>query len=214
MTESKIELTERLRRDGRWSEASRFKDTALRDFRDKGMKRSEASDAAWEAMATAFPPLDTGSETIPFVTPDGHHGGDADDLIDLDDLAGGRPFDFARDVQLVYQHLGADVRPQDAPSAGAWGLLTWARRNPGRFFETILPKAKSADQDEEVEVNPRRFAKKTAAELRAIVAAKLGGGRPSFWGELTRRRATGGKPVGDCSPDRVSRSARGCHARP
>ena len=36
MTESKIELTERLRREGRWEEASRFKDTAVRDLREKG----------------------------------------------------------------------------------------------------------------------------------------------------------------------------------
>ena len=30
MNESKIELTERLRREGRWPEASKFKDEALR----------------------------------------------------------------------------------------------------------------------------------------------------------------------------------------
>ena len=33
MNESKIELTERLRREGRWAEASKFKDEALADFR-------------------------------------------------------------------------------------------------------------------------------------------------------------------------------------
>ena len=32
MTESKIELTERLRREGRWPEATKFKDTALEEF--------------------------------------------------------------------------------------------------------------------------------------------------------------------------------------
>ena len=56
MNESKIALTERLRREGNWSAASKFKDDALRDFRAKGMKRDEASDAAWEAMQQAFPP--------------------------------------------------------------------------------------------------------------------------------------------------------------
>jgi hypothetical protein len=55
--ESKIELTERLRREGRWAEASRLKDTALADFRAKGMKRDEAANAAWAAMAEAYPPL-------------------------------------------------------------------------------------------------------------------------------------------------------------
>ena len=57
MNESKIELTERLRREGNWSAASKFKDDALRDFRSKGMKRDEASEAAWDAMEQAFPPI-------------------------------------------------------------------------------------------------------------------------------------------------------------
>ncbi len=58
MNESKIALTERLRREGNWSAASKFKDDALRDFRAKGMKRDEASEAAWEAMEQAYPPID------------------------------------------------------------------------------------------------------------------------------------------------------------
>lgn len=57
VNESKIALTERLRREGKWNAASKFKDDALRDFRAKGMKRDEASDAAWEAMEQAFPPI-------------------------------------------------------------------------------------------------------------------------------------------------------------
>ena len=57
MNESKIALTERLRREGNWSAASKFKDDALRDFRAKGMKRDEASEAAWVAMEQAYPPI-------------------------------------------------------------------------------------------------------------------------------------------------------------
>ncbi len=57
MNESRIALTERLRREGRWDAATKFKDDALRDFRAKGMKRDEASNAAWEAMEQEFPPI-------------------------------------------------------------------------------------------------------------------------------------------------------------
>lgn len=57
MNESRIALTERLRREGRWDASSKFKDDALREFRAKGMKRDEASEAAWEAMEQAFPPI-------------------------------------------------------------------------------------------------------------------------------------------------------------
>ncbi len=57
MSESKIELTERLRREGRWAEASKFKDETVKKLREGGMKRSEANEQAWEEMAQAFPPL-------------------------------------------------------------------------------------------------------------------------------------------------------------
>ena len=36
--ESKIELAERLRREGRWAEASRIKDEAMKEFRSKGIR--------------------------------------------------------------------------------------------------------------------------------------------------------------------------------
>ncbi len=57
MDESKIELTERLRAEGRWVEASNFKETVRADLRAKGMGRQEAVEASWEAMAEAYPPL-------------------------------------------------------------------------------------------------------------------------------------------------------------
>ncbi|MEQ1825773.1 MAG: hypothetical protein ABL921_07490 [Pirellula sp.] len=63
MNESKIVLTERLRREGRWAEASKFKDTVLAECREKGFKRDEASEAAWGAMEQAFPPIATAAAT-------------------------------------------------------------------------------------------------------------------------------------------------------
>ena len=38
MTESKIEIAGRLRPEGRWVEASRFKDEAMKEFRSKGIR--------------------------------------------------------------------------------------------------------------------------------------------------------------------------------
>src|SRR5262245_15172940 len=35
--------------------------------------------------------------------------------------------------------LVADVRPEESPSAAAWGLLTWARTEPRRFWEELYP---------------------------------------------------------------------------
>ena len=71
MDESKIELTERLRRDNRWDEAAKFKETARADFRAKGMKRAEAAEAAWEAMAEAYPPRPVAEATAEPVSNDG-----------------------------------------------------------------------------------------------------------------------------------------------
>ncbi|QDT50432.1 hypothetical protein Pan258_44910 [Symmachiella dynata] len=57
MEESKIDLTERLRRENRWAEASQFKDELVRTFRSEGMKRAEAGEEAWRRMAEKYPPL-------------------------------------------------------------------------------------------------------------------------------------------------------------
>jgi len=57
MSESKIGLTERLRQEGRWGEASKFKDQTVKKLRGEGMKRAEAAEEAWRRMAEAYPPL-------------------------------------------------------------------------------------------------------------------------------------------------------------
>jgi hypothetical protein len=57
MDESKIDLTERLRREGRWVEACKFKDETVKKLRAEGMKRAEAGEQAWQKMAEAYPPL-------------------------------------------------------------------------------------------------------------------------------------------------------------
>jgi hypothetical protein len=55
MNESKIDLTERLRREGRWAEASKYKDEVVKKLRASGLKRCEAGEQAWQEMAEAFP---------------------------------------------------------------------------------------------------------------------------------------------------------------
>ncbi len=50
MKESKIALTDRLRREGSWYQAAKFKQETLSQCPAKGIKRGEARNAAWEAM--------------------------------------------------------------------------------------------------------------------------------------------------------------------
>jgi hypothetical protein len=57
MTESKIVATERLRKEGRWDEASLWRDKKRKQLRADGQARAESNEAAWDAMIKQFPPL-------------------------------------------------------------------------------------------------------------------------------------------------------------
>jgi hypothetical protein len=169
MTESKIEIVERLRRENRWPEASKFKDTALQEFRAKGMKRDEATAAAWEAMATAYPPIGEAAPETPDATagkPSTEYDSDIDAL--LDRIGDGRPSDLVQDTLWAYEHLAnRRIKASDAPSCGAWALLEWARQYRNRFFEQVLPKAmlnKPSEADENV-----REAEMRAEEIEAVL---------------------------------------------
>ena len=64
IAESKIETTDRLRRQGKWEEASRFKDQAKQRHRDAGKSRQEANRLAWEAVQEKFPPVPPEAEEL------------------------------------------------------------------------------------------------------------------------------------------------------
>ncbi len=68
--ESKIELTTRLRAEGRWAEASKFKDETVKSLRASGMKRNEAGDLAWQRMAEAYPPVPAAKPTCKPAVPE------------------------------------------------------------------------------------------------------------------------------------------------
>ena len=144
MTESKIDLTDRLRREKRWEEAAQYKDSTAKKLRDGGMKRGAANQEAWEAMAEKYPPIEAPEEDEPDLefTPE-----------EIAHLSPGSLENFPEDVSWVYSHL--ELRDADigsAPSAGAVGLLSWARANKADYFAKILPRAiqlqeKQSDQD-------------------------------------------------------------------
>jgi hypothetical protein len=182
MEESKIELTERLRAEGRWSEAARYKDEIVRALRGEGMKRGAAGEEAWRRMAEKYPPQPA---PVPCDDGDGGEGSpvvvSAEEKIDIGQLLeriGDERPDLVRDTLWVYDHLVDDgTKPSDAPTAGAWALLRWARRYQNRFFEMVLPKAMNArSQDDEDAANIRRErmaieeVQKLLAEMRPDVS--------------------------------------------
>ena len=58
VTESKIELTDRLRRQGLWGEASKYKDEVKDRLRTEGHSRKEAGELAWAEMQKRYPAKD------------------------------------------------------------------------------------------------------------------------------------------------------------
>ncbi|MDZ4659756.1 MAG: hypothetical protein SH868_19455 [Bythopirellula sp.] len=130
MAESKSTATDRLRREGRWNEASMFKDETIANHRRAGMGRQDAQAAGWAAMLEKFPPS-------------GEHE-TAESYFLADDLAlstGENGSDFVNSAFWVFDNLARRVSPNQAPSSGAWAMLEWARTNKNDFFKSIVPKA-------------------------------------------------------------------------
>ena len=55
--ESKIAATDRLRQEGRWDEASRFRDDQRLKLKEAGIKGSAAKEEAWRIMLDWYPPI-------------------------------------------------------------------------------------------------------------------------------------------------------------
>ena len=162
MTESKITLTHRLQREDRWAEASKFKDECIAKLRAEGKNRKEAQQAAWEEMEQRFPPQPSQSEPVALEALPSEWA----------DQLSSSSVDFAGDAMWVYSRLGlSNVQPGDAPSAGAWSLLRWAKRHEDRFFEQILPKvvaksSKAASSSPEEELADKE--KQSITELEKL----------------------------------------------
>lgn len=131
MNESKISLTDRLRRENRWAEATQFKDAHAKQLRDSGERRGPAIEAAWTAMELQFPPLEipeTPEEDELALIPEG--------------ISAGNLKDFATDAGWTYSNLlSGDDYTEEPPSTGALSLLVWARKNTTVFYGNLLPKA-------------------------------------------------------------------------
>ena len=133
--ESKIVATERLRRDGRWEEASMYRDEVRQQLRGKGRTKKDANEEAWQAMSEKYPPLPKEEQPGSY-----QYGGM--ELLDISPDDYDCESDLVRDTLWVYEHLQtSNATAEQAPSLGAWSLLLWAREYRNRFFEQVLPKA-------------------------------------------------------------------------
>lgn len=142
MRESKAELMDRLRREGRWEAFVRRRE----ELKASGTSAGDA----WRMAAAEFPPPAAPASADP--------DGTAEPPPDLSCLCGKSGVSMLEAVQWVFDHLDAPwVQPVDAPSAGAWSLRDWARRHPGNraeFYTTFVPKMLPTRQQLEKQAEP------------------------------------------------------------
>jgi hypothetical protein len=165
MAESKIDLTNRLRREGRWEEASVFKDETVKQLRAEGVTRTEASEKAWEAVALKYPPLEP-AEPLPTDTAQEATEAEITALLEREDASP----DLVRDILWAYSNLeNGRAAPDSAPGAGAWALLKWARQYRARFFEQVLPKAMLANTRRDEEEHNRQRGQRQIEEIEEML---------------------------------------------
>jgi len=166
--ESKIDATDRLRREGRWEEAQRYRDEVRKKLRADGMKRTEAGEAAWDAMLDKYRPLADAPEPGSAVLPGGDLPAEWANA-DAPDLIG--------DFLWVYSQLG---NPQiqtacqeweaiiSLPTAiGAAQLPRWSRRDD-HYTKDSDRRAivRACDRAEVAPWSPNRLRHSRATELR------------------------------------------------
>lgn len=120
--ETRAQITQRLCKRPDWPEIEAAKNQRIKDFRAEGFDRQQAGDRAWTELAENYPP----AMAEPIAAFDG---------LSTDDS------DFVSASQWVFDNLARQVEPDQAPSAGAWSMLEWARGNRDDFFKAIMPKA-------------------------------------------------------------------------
>ncbi len=130
--ESKESFKNRLKSEGRWDDFIEYREKLKADGLDPK--------AAWAEARAKFQPVPDGAAVAKPDTDDGPV-----DLVDcLDDFADKPPVTARAVVQWVFDHIDVtNVKPQDAPSSGAWSFLQRVRTYPDllkEFYRSIWAK--------------------------------------------------------------------------
>jgi hypothetical protein len=140
MRESKAELTDRLRREGRWD--------AFKKRREELKAGGTAASEVWGAAAEEFPSLD--AKPDPGTAP----------KADLQALKGKPPVSIVQAAAWAFEQLDCDsITPADAPSPGAWSLLEWARSSIAtrtEFYRMFAARIVLPPQEEARQVEKER----------------------------------------------------------
>lgn len=100
----------------------------------------------------------------------------------------GKVASLRAEFQWVYENAALeDVKPEDAPSSGAWGLLEFARNDPRTFYAKWLEMASKSEDKDLIMEGFREDARRATAEisemLESIQSAVLPDGAEGHSGE-------------------------------
>ena len=165
MNESKVELMDRLRREGRWSEASKDKDETLRTLRSQGMTKAQAGEAAWKEMAEKYPPQAQAEAAAVNVRVQwlGEIPDSWPDLPDNASLAAEIAWVQSQRLRIVEERpngstvVRLDRARSPAPSMAALGWLETSIRSYAKFID-VAAKATAQQQDEQANIRRERMA--------------------------------------------------------
>ena len=156
MRESKAELTDRLRREGRFE--------AFKKRREELKAGGMAASDAWDVAAGEFLPPVAQSAT-----------GEAR-TVDLRALKGKPAVSVVQAAAWASEQLDCDwIKPADAPSPGAWGMLEWARSSMtarSEFYRTFVaklvmpPQEEARKKKETAEAHDRELHKRLFGDLK------------------------------------------------
>jgi len=136
MAETKMALMTRLRAEGRWDEADRFREETRERLKREGMRRGDAREEAWRLTAEKYPivekakpqPPDQASQHIPAVR-DGiiidHTEDERRQLLELAQRPGAWTTNLTEAIERVIIQSGKQTTfsPTDAGSVAEW--LLW-----------------------------------------------------------------------------------------
>ncbi len=130
------QFKKRLIAEGKWNAFNEYRENLKR----QGYSDSEASKEARAVFQESSPADQLQSPG----TASAGNSGAADRLVSIDTFAGKSNVSARKVVQWVFDHIDVtDIGPEDAPSGGAWSLLTRIRKYPDllkEFYRTIWAK--------------------------------------------------------------------------
>ncbi len=127
---------QRLRAEGRWPQASEFREAERQRLRAEGRNKQQARDESWAAMLVKFPPLEGGRSAS---EPTSESPSPSVDPNTLPDVIFAEDANYKQAVRWAFRAIGLDpdkIPSRQIPDAASLEMLRFAQTEKGRerFF--------------------------------------------------------------------------------